>query len=119
MSSTETNQKCSVLVTCTLHDGKTDEYLAIMQKVIAHLSKEPEFLHIELMRVEGSPNKFKYLEHWAKPLDAVIKTVSSSPQLNEYAKAMEPLLAEEREEEVLHSFGGPWARSRDGTFAKM
>lgn len=75
MSTTqEKGQRYSVLVSCTLHDGKTDEYLAIMEKVIAYLSKEePDFLHIEIMRVDGSPNKLRYLEHWAKPFDVLAK----------------------------------------------
>ncbi|EHA48279.1 hypothetical protein MGG_01075 [Pyricularia oryzae 70-15] len=121
MSTTqEKGQRYSVLVSCTLHDGKTDEYLAIMEKVIAYLSKEePDFLHIEIMRVDGSPNKLRYLEHWAKPFDVLAKDTASNPQLNEFMNAMDPLLAEKRSVEFLRSFGGPWARTRDGTFSKI
>ncbi|KAI6355650.1 hypothetical protein MCOR25_008142 [Pyricularia grisea] len=121
MSTTKVkSQKCTFLVSCTLHHGKTDEYLAVMQRVIEYLSKEePDFLHIEMMRAEDSPNKITYLEHWAKPVDAVLKTLSSHQQLGEYLKAIEPLLAEKRHVEFLQSFGGLWARTRDGNFSKM
>ncbi|TLD18201.1 hypothetical protein PspLS_10435 [Pyricularia sp. CBS 133598] len=119
MSSTEENQGFSVLVTCTLHDGKRDEYLAHMQQVITHLAKEPEFLHIEVMRVRNSPHKITYIEHWAKPLDFFIKNISHKPYIAEYVKVTEPLLAEKRQTEVLDRCGGPWARTRDGNFSMM
>ncbi|EKG20362.1 Antibiotic biosynthesis monooxygenase [Macrophomina phaseolina MS6] len=55
----------TLYVTATIQPDKVDEFLSHFYAAFEKVAAEPECLSFEVFRVQGEPNKIKWVENWS------------------------------------------------------
>ncbi|KAH7042004.1 hypothetical protein B0J12DRAFT_218725 [Macrophomina phaseolina] len=109
----------TLYVTATIQPDKVDEFLSHFYAAFEKVAAEPECLSFEVFRVQGEPNKIKWVENWSMSTEWFMQHQATKPYMKPYTEATDKLLVGEKQWEVWERFGSKWAKAQEGVYEKV